>query len=544
MDLKPWSHEPEKYHLLTIFTGERKRFEQFIQTWLEKLGNLDIFAVPLDPATLPWSKSKTSCAYAFALARVPTYNLIGWWLQQQPEWRLFYLSLNEKDNDEFRDENDFLFPLPDVYLPWGLEVDEKTTSNGKTVLLLEDGRRAELPPRATFENLFQLFDEPRPTISGPNGTLFFKKAKIKPSLKSEPYPLPLKLIEELEHQRPDNLENEIERLQNKINSLQEELDFLYHWREEPELPYYLYIFPETEQRVEGSAWYLREWFTRAPDEAIRLFLHTRVVVEGIEWPLHLVKLDETKGESKYNLPPPMYRLVKDWRWHQNRHELFVPEKWHLWPPPPNYNTHVVDLMAKCLWENANLNDSLVFLMINDQVCRFSVDTFQPLLNQVNALNIQMATKFSEQFPHLNNMTEQLETIRQQVMSQLTTHAEAMHLELDKLWESYLANLNQYRKETKEALDKIQEIHAWLERLNQFKQKNIEIWATFREEVLNLDLELNPEKDRIGEYLNAFYSIRGKLAELSLNDKPGKRKEIANLIHDLTNRIHDGRLNHL
>jgi hypothetical protein len=498
MMLKPWDKAPEAYHLLAIFTGEQQRFDSFVKdVWLNWRGDLDLLAATLPPATLPWASNHNGtppCAYAVSVGRLPAYYLVGWWIQSPAEWQLFYSRRSKKVDEASEPEVEGEVVPRGLYLPWGCEADSRPEPASGAVLLLYDGNRLELPSDQ-FRNLFAFHERQAVFLESQRSV-----AIAESPTNSEPYKLPLRLVKELEHQRPTNPQETVFRLQRKLNDIQEQLDTLLWWCEQPEVPVHLNVYPEIQDRQPGSAWDLRDWFTSAPDHALKQFRHIRLVVDQIGAALHLVLPADFNRLPTANLPRPIYRLSLDWRWQRKGRHVFVPEGFELWPPPPNHNEHIEALMAKCLWDGADQKDTLVLLRTPEgEEYRFAVSGFQPLENQTQALNIQVAIDRAERNRNLektNGMEGLLTQVRKDITARIGNHATEMQLLLDSLWAGDRADLGRYREQVRDALNQVQDIREWQRKINNFTNTDWQTWSAFRQEVSRLDQELFDLKQRI------------------------------------------------
>src|SRR5262245_26394614 len=132
--LKPWSKEPESYHLLAIYRGDRREVMGFLQSWLRWAGHLDLTARTFAPALLSrnGNDAPPELALATPIDLVPAYFLVNWWLERPERWRLFYQPFKKPY------ENKSSAPAG-VYLPWGYCIEPHPTSasnpgNGAAIL--------------------------------------------------------------------------------------------------------------------------------------------------------------------------------------------------------------------------------------------------------------------------------------------------------------------------------------------------------------------------------------------------------------------------
>jgi hypothetical protein len=545
MRLKPWRIEPENCHVLAIFKGQKEYFENFVQVWLRLHGDLELYAISIDPQKLPWgekTKEARIIANVVSPMKRPAYHLIDWW-QRRADWQLLYRALPVGKWENAIGPNGV---LPGTYLPWGREADRDILDNGRIRLILNQDKALLLPKEKAFENLFNLYPPNHIFQIGCDGPQKSEKVKMETSEDVPSYVLTLSLIKKLAHQRPTNPEHEAKRLQHQINDLQERVDMLLWWGEQSEVEVRMYVYPEIDYLRSGgtgTAWKLRDWFVRAPDEAIGQFHHKRVVVDPLG-PLHLVIPKDFRREPKASPPKALYELILDREWWKRGRQLFVPKNWELWPPPPSSNKHVAEMLEKCLWEKSDpAVDAIVLIRtVDKKEYRFAVNGFKPLENQMEALNIQIMFIHAERNQRKENnhpvevITELLKRICEQTKDVIQSHANEMEKLLKDIWSGPRADLDSHRKKLRESLNLVEKNRNLRKELKKIDKNNYELWSMFRNEVLLLDREFLPINRNIKSKLSILDGLREELIRIGGNSTPEKRNNVVEKFHEFAKNI--------
>jgi hypothetical protein len=547
MVLVPWNHEPDAYHLLALYAGSERRFERFVQFWFDHRGDLDVLAARLPAEFLRAAgcgPAVTAAGYAVSFGLLPEYHLLGW-LLRQPQWRVYYSPRPPHAAERIRGE----VQPEGAYFPWSRRPQSLPAWPDRPVLHRDDGQPLDLVQASgRFVNLFKLLGAAQPQMLGPDGPARPQRAQPEPE-PSRSYTIPLRLVECGEGERPVNPSQTIQRLQEEINNLNEQLELLRWWMVAPQVSVRLYAYPETGEQTPGSAWDLRDWFSRASDRALREFEHTRVIVSPPEGapageqlpPLHLVVPVDLTREPRANLPPPAYRLDLDYRWHQKGRRLFTPAGWELTPPPPWDNPHVEKLMADCLWGPENQHETLVVLRTREGAeYRFNAGGWRPLREQIRTLNIQVVTQRAAgewREVQLRELDEAAEQIRVNVEDAFAACRQQMRACLDEIWSGPRADVDHHRLQVNEALQIVREIGALQTRIAAFRKEEHQLWSQFRQEVLELDLDLIPRRaSRLRGELGELDRLRGQVAELCMEDRRQDPRQVAAALRRLADRL--------
>ncbi|MEE8524853.1 MAG: hypothetical protein V3T72_13035 [Thermoanaerobaculia bacterium] len=527
MTMQTWSGEPAAYRLMAIFVGDRGALDEFLNVWLLWAGGLELMHAPvhLHPALAGGSEAT---AEAITIARVPSYFLIGWWLDRPQHWRLFYQPLASEDGGAGGG-----LVVDGLFWPWGKEPGGDRPADGGAALVVGDGVEVRLPEIGEFRNLF----ESLPTEFAFQGPVDRVAAGAGNDPAGGPFELGVRLIEETPHRRPTNSQDELKRLRRKIHQLEEQAATLDWWIEEAAPPVEMMIYRETESWREsrGTHWDLRAWFVSAPDQDIRKLHHQRVVVESLG-ALHLIVPAHFEHPQIVNLPPPAFRLRLDPRWRQFGRRLFVDDRYRLYPPPPQSNRNLVDILAQALWgESASADEALVILNLGERVHRFLVDGFAPLATRIRELNLQVAIERGRRLEgeeKRDGLEQVVERVHGELLDGLESHAAAMREQLDALWGAGgVADLDRYRQQVKEALDRVQaqrvrirEIDAWRDEIRGFHDQDRRTWESFRREVLTFDRQLLPSSRRqeVRAVLDSLDALREVVGSLWDDDKVAAR----------------------
>ncbi|MCC2668127.1 MAG: hypothetical protein K0Q72_598 [Armatimonadetes bacterium] len=555
--LEPWPYEPAVCQFLGLYYGFDDVLHRFVQLWFDRQGDLELWIRALKPAEVPPALLRNGRApHAIAFSRLPDYHLLGWFLRQ-PEWELYYGRTPADDTEvtvarALQDLSANPRPLG-WYQPWSFGQHHTTPVSETGVgLILETGARVNLGHRDQFESLFRSSKgglPAGPRVMSGRGPEPRIKATPAPSPRSQ-YPIPIRLFPDEATDRPGDPLAAMEALQYRITELEEELQNCRWWSEQSELPVYLSVYPETDES--GGAAALRHWFCRSPEAVIRQFRHARVEVGplGPDFPplppLHLVRPAQYDQPPIANLPPAAYRMVLDPWWKERDRQVFTPEHWLLRPPPPQENAPVLAAMEECLWDKAKRESTLIFFRFPDgRECRFAVDEWKSLEEQIPTLNLQLAEARREAKcgPAAQ---EALKTMVQHGHADADRHFTSLRAEmqksLDTIWSRERANVDTYRDEIVKLLKAVNDLQHRRSEINTLRSTDWSTWTAFLTSVLELDRNSFPFRfRRLRDTAVELDRLRLQLTEFAANPTVEQRGALAAALRQAADTLQSGGL---